>query len=363
MFDENQLTFQMVRRLDEAGNLLDEKDCGIADDLLVEMYRQMKEVRILDEKLLKMQRQGRIGTYAPFSGQEAAQIGSALALERSDWICPSYRDLAACFVHGMPIEQILHYVTGHLEGGKTPEDVRILPVQIIIAAQTLHAVGLSMATKLRGETDVAISYFGDGATSEGDFHEALNFAAVYKTPTIFFCQNNQYAISVPLKQQMASKTIAQKAIAYGVKGIQVDGNDIIAVYEATKEAVERARNGEGPTLIEAVTYRLGPHTTSDDPSKYREDGEREVWRKKDPLVRMKRFLENKKLWSDERENETEKAFHERLNEAITAVENESYPNISEIFDHVYETPDEQLKEQKEEAANFYRQKTGGVQIG
>lgn len=358
MFDENQLTFKIIKRLDEQGNLVDEQKLNIKQSELLEMYKWMKKARLLDEKLLKLQRQGRIGTYAPFSGQEAAQVGSAFALNSNDWICPSYRDIAACLVHGMPIEQILYYIKGHVEGGKSPENVNILPIQIIIAAQTLHAVGIGYASKLKGESSVAISYFGDGATSEGDFHEALNFAAVYKTPTIFFCQNNQYAISVPLKQQMASKTIAQKAIAYGMIGIQVDGNDVVAVYEATKEAIERARNGGGPTLIEALTYRYGPHTTSDDPNKYRSNEEKEEWLKKDPIIRLKKWIHKQNIWSDEQDREFENNFQDEMNRIIDEVEKQDFPKINEIFNHVYDKMTNHLYEQQMEANSIIQRKDG-----
>jgi len=358
VFDESLLTFEMKQSLDEEGNVIGGKELDIESSLMLDMYKWMKKCRLLDEKMLRMQRQGRLAIHAPFSGQEAAQVGSAFALGPNDWICPSYRDVAACLIHGMPIEQVLYYFKGHFEGGKTPENVNVLPIQIIIAAQTLHAVGISYASKIKGESAIAISYFGDGATSEGDFHEALNFAAVQKTPTIFFCQNNQYAISVPLKQQMASKTIAQKAIAYGMKGIQVDGNDVAAVYEATREAAERARNGEGPTLIEAVTYRLGPHTTSDDPTKYRNNEEKEEWLRKDPIIRVKKWLYKQNVWSEDQDINFEKNVQDELNQIIDEVEKQDSPKLDEIFNHVYEKPNDLLLEQQMEAKDLVKGKAG-----
>lgn len=350
MFKEEQLNFELVRMLDENGEWVN--DTSIEDDKILDMYQWMLKARLLDEKLLRMQRQGRIGTYGPYSGQEAAQIGSAYALESNDWICPSYREHATNLVHGLPLERILLYTKGHLHGGRIPEGVNILPVQIIIAAQTLHAVGVAYAQKYRKEKSVTVSYFGDGATSQGDFHEALNFASVYKVPTIFFCQNNQFAISVPIEKQMASKTIAQKAVAYGMPGVQVDGNDVVAVYNVMKEAVDRARSGEGPTLIEAVTYRLGPHTTADDPTKYRTKEEVEPWKEiRDPLRRVNIYLKNRDLWNDEKEATFIQAFDDELNSIIDEIERieKDFPKVEEAFDFVYGEKHELLKEQQAEA--------------
>jgi pyruvate dehydrogenase E1 component alpha subunit len=349
MFDQNNLRYEMVQILDENGNVNVETLKEFPDHLLVEMYQWVRKSRIVDERLLKMQRQGRIGTYAPFSGQEAAQIGSVLALEKDDWIFPSYREIAACLAHGMPLTQIFHYVKGHILGGRTPEDVNIFPIQIIIGAQTLHATGCAWATKLKGEKQVSVCYFGDGATSEGDFHEALNFASVYKLPVIFFCQNNQYAISVPVHKQTASRTIAQKALAYGMKGILVDGNDCLAVYKTMKEAVNLARNGEGPVLIEALTYRLGPHTTSDDPTKYRNEGEVDEWKlRKDPINRLRTLLLQLGLWSELQEEEFTQQVNDEITQAYKEAEEIEASTLVEAFDYVYDQPTKWLEEQKQE---------------
>lgn len=359
MYEENQLNFEQIQLLDEQGHM--KSKSTISDDTLLEMYRWMLKARLIDEKLLRLQRQGRIGTYAPFSGQEAAQIGSALALEKHDWICPSYRDLAACMVHGMPFEQVMQYVKGHLHGGKTPDGINIIPIQIIIAAQTLHAVGIAFASKLKKEQSVSVSYFGDGATSEGDFHEALNFASVYQLPVVFFCQNNKYAISVPLKQQMASRTIAQKAIAYGMKGVQVDGNDVIGVYEVMKEAVDRARSGQGPTLIEADTYRLGPHTTSDDPNKYRPKEEELEWiRQKDPILRLRKLLEGKALWTWGNEEKLINDLQLELDNQIQEIEQHDPPKIEESFHYVYSKMNPQLVEQQKMIKSLQQEKAGDL---
>jgi pyruvate dehydrogenase E1 component alpha subunit len=357
MFDQNQLQFDMVQLLDENGNGDEKVLQQFSDEFLVTLYQWMRKMRVVDERLLKMQRQGRIGTYAPFSGQEAAQIGSVLALEKDDWIFPSYREIAACLAHGLPLVQIFHYVRGRVVGKRMPDHLNIFPIQIIIGAQTLHATGCAWATKLKGEKQVSVCYFGDGATSEGDFHEAMNFASVYQVPVIFFCQNNQYAISVPVHKQTASRTIAQKAIAYGMKGVLVDGNDALAVYKTMKEAVDAARNGEGPMLIEALTYRLGPHTTSDDPTKYRSAEEAEQWRrKKDPLHRLRVLLEKRGLWTEEKEE----AWVAQANDEITAAYEEALASeegsIADVFDYVYAEPSKLLREQQQEVVRRKQRK-------
>ncbi|MBX6395896.1 MAG: pyruvate dehydrogenase (acetyl-transferring) E1 component subunit alpha, partial [Alicyclobacillaceae bacterium] len=326
---------------------------------IVEWYRWMVLARAFDQRALNLQRQGRIGTYAPFSGQEAAQIGSFAVLEKDDWVFTSYRELAGLMFHGYPMERALLYSMGHPEGAKTPEDLRVFPVQIVIAAQLLHAVGAAWASRLKGERSVAAAYFGDGATSEGDFHEALNFASVFKLPVIFFCQNNFWAISVPVSKQMATPTVAQKAVAYGMEGIRVDGNDVLAVYTAMRRAVDRARSGEGPTLIEAVTYRLGPHTTADDPTRYRDEEEWRIWREqRDPVLRYRRFLEDRGLWGDEREKALQEEVKQRVEEAVVKAESFPKPDPSSVFDHVYGSVPPNLARQKEEFVRRMKQREG-----
>lgn len=360
MYDENDLNHEFIQLLTEDGIVKEGVDLPhLTNDQLVELYEWMVKMRLFDEKMLRMQRQGRIGTYAPFSGQEAAQIGSAYALREKDWIFPSYREMAACIVHGYPMKQAILYMQGHLQGGHTPEGLNIFPVQIIIAAQTLHAAGCAMATKLKGEDDVSVSYFGDGATSQGDFHEALNIASVNKAPVIFFCQNNHWAISVPLHLQTASQTIAQKAVAYGMKGIQVDGNDILAVYKVMEEAVARSRKGEGPMLIEAVTYRQGPHTTADDPTKYRDAKEVQDWvENNDPLKRFHTFLEQKGLMTTTKADELREMFNDEIEKAVQEAEAFELATTEQAFDYVYDKPHQLLKEQKKEVQQFLSVKGG-----
>ena len=272
--DYNPLEDKHYNILDSNGQVITEENIpSFSEGELLYLYRTMLFSRIIDEKTLSYQRQGRMLTYAPNIGQEATQVGSAYAMEKNDWLVPSFRELGAWLVKGVPLKNIFLYWYGNEWGSYMPEGVKVLPVSVPIASQLQHATGIGMANNIKGEKNVVVAYVGDGGTSQGDFHEALNFAAVFKAPVVFIIQNNQYAISVPRKKQTASKTLAQKAIGYGMPGILVDGNDIFAVYSATKEAVKQARKGEGPTLIEAFTYRLGAHTTSDDPTKYREDEE------------------------------------------------------------------------------------------
>src|ERR1700730_4178688 len=295
---EPQSPIERLSILDREGNLDTALEPKLAADDVKRLYRAMVLGRRLDERMLKLQRQGRIGTFAPIKGQEAAQIGSVFTLRPGDWLVPSFRETGAMLWRGWPIEKILSLYAGRLEGSSPGPEQRDLPVTIPVATQLPHAVGLAYGIQYRGEDAVVMTYFGDGATSEGDFHEACNFAGVWHVPVVFVCQNNQWAISVPLKKQTNSRTIAQKAIAYGFPGIQVDGNDVLAVQPASREAGDGAQAGEGPTLIECVTYRLGVHTTADDPTKYRTDEEVKAWEQKDPLTRFRAYLEKKKLLDD-----------------------------------------------------------------
>jgi pyruvate dehydrogenase E1 component alpha subunit len=317
--------------LDSEGNLDTALEPKLTDTDLRSLYRAMLLARRLDERMVRLQRQGRIGTFAPTKGQEAAQIGSIFSLRPTDWMVPSFRETAAMIWRGWPIEKLLLFFAGHLEGGQPAPDQHDLPITIPVATQLPHAVGLAYAAQYRGDDVVVMAYFGDGATSEGDFHEAMNFAGVWHVPVIFICQNNQWAISVPLKKQTHSRTIAQKALAYGLPGLQVDGNDVLAVYAAAREAVERARAGDGPTLIECVTYRLGVHTTADDPTKYRSEAEVAMWEQKDPLTRFRAYLEKRNLL----EEGLEQRVDEEIAEAIRRFESTPSPDPLVMFDHAY----------------------------
>ena len=317
--------------LDSDGTLDAPLEPDISPDDLKRMYRAMLLARRLDERMVRLQRQGRIGTFAPIKGQEAAQVGSVATLTPRDWMVPSFRETAAMLWRGWPIEKMLMFFAGHLEGGSPAPGQRDLPITIPVATQLPHAVGIAYAAQYKDDDAVVMAYFGDGATSEGDFHEAANFAGVWHVPIVFVCQNNQWAISVPLKKQTHSRTIAQKALAYGFPGVQVDGNDLLAVYAATRDAVERARAGEGPTLIECVTYRLGVHTTADDPTKYRSDDEVKAWEKKDPLTRLVPYLEQKGVRTAGLDDEIDA----EIAAAVERFESTPPPDPLTVFDHVY----------------------------
>lgn len=336
--------------LDKNGTVDEELEPDIDDDTLLKMHRAMLYGRRLDERMLKLQRQGRIGTFAPIQGQEAAQIGSAIHLTKEDWLVPSFRETAAQLLRGATAEDIWLFAAGYNEGLEIPEDARDLPICVPVASQITHAVGLAYAAKYRGEDSIVMGYHGDGATSEGDFHEGLNFASVYQVPVIFICQNNQWAISEPIKKQMHSKTIAQKAAAYDMEGLQVDGNDVLAVYAGVKEAVDRARSSGAPSLVECVTYRMNVHTTADDPTRYRDEEEVEKWRERDPIDRFQAYLKAKDLLSDGDIDDMEKEFKETLKSAWQATEQKieelavSDPGV--IFDHVYAEEWPHLKDQR-----------------
>src|SRR5262245_15188854 len=352
---EPRFAVEYLSILDSDGNLDTTLEPDLAPDELRRIYRAMVLGRRLDERMVRLQRQGRIGTFAPIKGQEAAQIGSVATLARTDWMVPSFRETAAMVWRGWPVEKLLLFFAGCLEGGHPGPDQRDLPIAIPVATQLPHAVGLAYAAQYRGDDAVVMVYFGDGATSEGDFHEAMNFAGVWHLPIVFVCQNNQWAISVPLKKQTHSRTIAQKALAYGLPGIQVDGNDVLAVYAASREAVERAREGDGPTLIECVTYRLGVHTTADDPTKYRSEEEVKEWERKDPLTRFSAYLEKKNLL----ESGLEQQVDEEIARAVQAFESMPPPDPLRMFDHAYAEMPPLLRAEREEMAE--RQRLGAAE--
>jgi 2-oxoisovalerate dehydrogenase E1 component alpha subunit len=339
--------FPIVQVLNPHGELSTDSEKEVSEGLARTFLRHLIRIRTFDRKAVSLQRQGRIGTYAPFEGQEASQVGSAMALHEKDWLFPTYRDHGATMTFGHPLLQILLFWKGRNEGCVPPDGKNIFTPGIPIATQLPHAVGAAYAEKRKGTENAAIAYFGDGATSEGDFHEGLNLASVWGAPVVFFNQNNRYAISVPVHKQMKTKTIAQKALAYDIPSVRVDGNDVFAVYFETKNALERARRGEGPTLIEAVTWRYGAHTTADDPSKYRDQGESDVKRREDPIDRLQRYME-KKGWCDEEWLDSVKLeVAKEVDAAVADLEQYPEPDPSLIFDHVFETPTWPVLQQKE----------------
>ncbi|WP_210363944.1 pyruvate dehydrogenase (acetyl-transferring) E1 component subunit alpha [Bacillus sp. REN3] len=342
--------FPIFQVIDQNGNLVSgENKDFVTEERVKQFFSEMVRIRLFDRKAISLQRQGRIGTYAPFEGQEASQVGSALALEKDDWMFPTYRDHGAAMVFGHSLRNILLFWNGRNEGCVPPGGKKIFPPAIPIATQIPHAAGAALAEKMKGTSNAAICYFGDGATSEGDFHEGLNFASVFKSPVIYFNQNNQYAISVPISRQMNSATIAQKALAYDMPGIRIDGNDVFAVYIETKKALERARNGEGPTLIEAVTWRYGAHTTADDPTKYRDQGESALKRNEtDPLLRLERWLKNEGVYEEDWVKGIEEAAAAEIDGAVSEMEGFPEADPAVIFDYVFEKPTWTIEKQKKE---------------
>jgi pyruvate dehydrogenase E1 component alpha subunit len=331
--------------LDENGNVDRELMPNLSSKQIKELYSLIVLMRTFDNKAFSLQRQGRIGTYIQFKGQEASQLGSAYALEDKDWMFPMYRSNGALIVRKHPMHKLLQYGGGDIRGLKSDENINNFPISIPVGTQSPHAVGCAWASKLKGEKIVSLAYTGEGGTSRGDFHDALNFAGIRKVPCIIVVENNQYAISVPRKLQTGAETFAQKAIAYGIKGIQVDGNDVFAVYKATKDAVDDARSGKGPTLIESYTYRMGDHSTSDDAKKYREDKEVKEWAKKDPIARLEKYMRANKLLDDKsRESIINKA-KEKVEKEVEIYEKIKAPDPKDMFTFTYEELTENLKEQ------------------
>jgi pyruvate dehydrogenase E1 component alpha subunit len=349
--DYNPLDGKMLQILRTDGTVVTELEPKLDDSVLIQAYKTMVLTRVADEKAVKLQRQGRLGAYPPCKGQEAAQIGPAMAMRKDDWFVWSFRELAGLLQHQVPLTSLFLYWTGNEMGSHYPDDVRALPPSVPVGSQLSHAVGISYAGKYRGEDTVSVAFFGDGGSSEGDFHEAANFAGVYQLPVVFICQNNQYAISYPRKDQTRSRTLAQKAVSYGFPGIQVDGNDILAMYAAAQEAVDRARSGQGPTLIEAYTYRLGDHTTSDDATRYRVEAELDEWLQKDPLDRFNRYLEGKGLWNDDLEKAAVAEAQELVEKAVSEAENYPRPSVEDVFRYTYAEMSPDLIEQMEKVKN------------
>jgi pyruvate dehydrogenase E1 component alpha subunit len=349
------LKLEYLSILDEQGKVDKKLDPGLSEEFLIRLYGGMVLGRRFDERLLSLQRQGRIGTFAPITGQEAAQLGAVSVLEPTDWFVPSFRETGAELWRGRTIESIVMAFGGFsepLDPDSGEERMNNLPVAVPVASQIPHGVGLAWGIKYRKKKDVAMVFFGDGATSEGDFHEGLNFAGVYQVPVIFICQNNHWAISVPRSKQTRSETLAQKAIAYGMPGIQVDGNDIFAVHVAAKEAVDRARAGKGPTLIECVTYRMMMHTTADDPLRYRKEEEVNAWRERDPLTRLRRYLKDKGV-GEERFEAIEEKVKGEIQSALERAEEKMKGLLQKpirMFDHIFADMPPTLKDQREELA-------------
>jgi pyruvate dehydrogenase E1 component alpha subunit len=340
-----------IQILDENGNFDEKLGKGLLSDAEVKsLYELMIVSREFDDVAFKLQRSGRLGTFPQNRGQEAAALGAAKALKRGhDWIVPYYRENPGAFLHGLPMHYIYLHWMGDERGNQIPVDkgITMTPLSIAIGTQTLHAAGMAWAFKIRKEPKVVTCFMGDGATSTGDWHEGMNFGAVMQLPCIYYVINNNFAISVPCCNQTHTQTFAQKAFAYGMPGVQVDGNDIFAVYKAHKEAVERARSGGGPTLIEAVTYRLADHTTADDARRYRDAKEYELALKRDPLVRTRKFLEARSLWNDDLQKQQESKAKTLVQEVAQIAMNIEPPKVTDMFDYVFEKLPAELAKQRE----------------
>lgn len=323
------------------------------DTKILEMYKNMLFARNLDAKVLSLQRQGRAVTYAPLLGQEATQIGSAMAMAKEDIFVPNFRQHGVFLARGMPLDLIMLYWRGYEEGNMIPPAISGYPIIVPVATQLPHATGIAMAQKYLHKENVVVAYVGDGGTSEGDFYEALNFAGVWKAPVVVIIENNQWAISMPRHDQTAAKTLAQKAVAAGIDAIQVDGNDVIAVYKATKIAIQNA--AQGPTVIECITYRMTMHTTADDPTKYRSDEETEQWKLKDPLLRVRKYLTNKKL-IDEKFDDQQTAEQMKVIDAAVEKAEQFKPDPASMFKTVYSFLPQVLKDELDEAeaAKFWQ---------
>jgi pyruvate dehydrogenase E1 component alpha subunit len=344
---------QMLQILDQDGNIVDKTlEPKIDKVKLIEIYRFMTLGRIADIKALQFQRQGRMLTYAPNRGQEAAQIGVMAALQKTDWLATSFREFNAMLYHGVTLEQAYLYWYGNEWGSHFNEGVNVLPINITIGAQINHAAGLAYASKLLNKNQVVAAFIGDGGTSHGEFNEGVNFAGVFDLPVIIIIQNNHWAISTPRAQATKASTLAQKAIAFGIPGIQVDGNDILAMYAAVKEAEKRARDNQGPTLIEAVTYRMGPHTSSDDPSIYRDEEEVKLWEAKDPIKRFKKYLIDKQLWDEERDEKLQTEMTEYVLQTFKKVEASGLVTLEDVFNYTYEVLPPQVKKQYEDYKKY-----------
>ncbi len=324
---------------------------------LLKIYRTMLLNRRVDERMITLQRQGRIGFYIASIGEEAAVLGSVYPLRDTDWIVPCYRELGAALYRGFPLFKLFCQLFGNsgdaIKGRQMPNhysarELRFGSISSPVGTQIPQATGMAMAAKISGKGEIVLVFFGDGATSEGDFHVGANFAGVFKSPCVFVCRNNQWAISVPLESQTASESIAIKAQAYGFEGIRVDGNDVLAMVSATQEACQRARSGGGPTLVEAVTYRVSAHSTSDDPRSYREDDEVEKWKERDPLNRFRLYLRRLELWDETKELQLEEEIRDQIQVTIKLTEDLPPPSIETLIEDVFETPPWHLKEQLEE---------------
>jgi pyruvate dehydrogenase E1 component alpha subunit len=348
---------KIFRIMDDDGRIISGKHMpDITDEQLVKAYRDMLFARTADLMTVSYQRQGRIFTYPPNYGQEAIHGAAAQVIRHEDWLVPAFREMGAWLAKGATLKDIFLYFMGNEVGTSWPKAHKLLPIAVPIASQLVHATGIGYAVKYKKEDDVVFAFVGDGGTSEGDFHEALNFAAVWKVPVVFVVQNNQFAISVPFRMQTASEGIAIKAVAYGMPGIQVDGNDFFAMLKSLQEASAYCRSGKGPVLIEAVTYRKGAHTTSDDPTKYRSKEEEAIWELKDPLKRLRNYLAERELTEEAEDKRLEEQFRLEVDRQFVEAENQPAYPLEDVFKYMYADMPADLKRQQVEHERFLQWK-------
>jgi len=343
---------KILRIIDNEGEVIDRKLMPDLDnETIIEAYKSMLFARTADEMAVSYQRQGRMYTYPPILGQEAIQIAAGLLIRENDWLAPAFREMAIMMAKGVTLKEIFLYYMGNEQGSNFSKANHVLPICVPIGSQLLHATGIAYSIKYQKKDEVAFTFVGDGGTSEGDFSEALNFAGVWKVPVIFTIQNNQYAISVPVKSQTKSVNLAVKALAFGLPGIKVDGNDFFAMYVAYKEAFENAQAGKGATLIEALTYRKGAHTTSDDPTKYRTKEEEQEWDKTDPLRRLKKYIDKQGIWKENEEELIEK-YKLEVDKQFSEAENFKPYQLEDVFNYMYTDMPDILKKQKADYEQF-----------
>lgn len=337
---------KILRIIDNEGEVINKELMpDLDDEAIIKAYKEMLYARVADQMAVSYQRQGRMYTYPPIIGQEAIQVAAGQLIREDDWLAPAFRELAIMMAKGVTLKEIFLYYMGNEHGSKFSKANHVLPICVPIGSQLLHATGIGYSIKYQKKDEVAFTFVGDGGTSEGDFSEALNFAGVWEVPVIFTIQNNQYAISVPVKNQTKSVNLAVKALGFGIPGIKVDGNDFFAMYVAYKEAFDHARAGKGAVLIEALTYRKGAHTTSDDPSKYRSKEEEQEWDKTDPLVRLKKYLDRKGIWHEDEEKLIEE-YKQEIDLQFTEAENYAPYPLDDVFQYMYVDMPEGLKKQK-----------------
>jgi len=339
---------EFVQVMDPEGNVDDSAIAGISEDEILQMYRLMVFTRLWNAKALSLQRQGRLGTLASVKGQEASNVGMGLALGPGDWFCPSFREYGAMLIRGIKPKDLFAYWGGDERGARPPEGSHVLPVCITVGSHLCHAAGIAWGAKIRKDPIAVLSSSGDGSTSEGDFHESLNFAGVFKLPVVFAIQNNHWAISVPVERQTASKTLAEKACAYGIDMARVDGNDVFAVFLTVKRLLDQARSEFKPALVELVTYRMDDHTTSDDAGRYRKEDILVPWKARDPIDRMRKYLTAKHGWDDKKESDLVAEFAAEVEEAVADYEALPLPDPTDMFNHMYFEEPWNLKEQREE---------------